>query len=99
MDDLLFLFACPDFISSDYCYSVEMQKALTMHKARQACVIPVILRPVDWGSTLIKTLQVLPSSGKPITTWSNRDKAFAEVAQGIRAVVETLLNLPQHSNI
>jgi hypothetical protein len=99
ISNIILLLVSPDFMSSDYCYSVEMQKALAMHKARRACVIPIILRPVDWESTLIKTLQVLPPDGKPITTWSNRDKAFAEVAQGIRAVVETFLDPPQQYNI
>jgi DNA-binding NarL/FixJ family response regulator len=36
-------------------------------------------------------LQVYPSSGVPVTGWSNEGKAFVDVVQGIKAAVETLL--------
>lgn len=97
--NIILLLISPDFISSDYCYSVEMQKALDMHQTGQARVIPVILRPVDWESTPIKKLQVVPANGKPITTWSNRDQAYKEVAQRIRTVVEMFLTPPQQPKI
>jgi hypothetical protein len=34
----------PDFIASDYCYSVEMQRAMERHELGDACVIPIILQ-------------------------------------------------------
>jgi hypothetical protein len=89
--DLVLLLISPNFLRSDYCYGVEMQRALEKHEAGKARVIPVILRPVDWQGTPLSKLQVLPTEGKPISTWRNRDEAFREVAQGIRMVVETLL--------
>src|SRR6266480_2456082 len=45
---IFLLLVSPDFISSDYCYSIEMKQALERHKAGDARVIPIILRPVDW---------------------------------------------------
>jgi len=89
--NIILLLISPDFISSDYCYSVEMKKALEMHQNGQARVVPIVLRPVDWKSTPLKNLQILPTGGKPITLWPNRDQAFTDVAQGIRRIVETLL--------
>lgn len=88
---IILLLISPDFFSSDYCYSVEMKKALDRQKTGKARVVPIILRPVDWQSTLLKDLQVLPAGGRPITLWSNRDQAFAAVAQSIREIVEALL--------
>src|SRR5205085_6292964 len=48
---IILLLVSPAFMDSDYCYSEEMQQALKRHKAEDAHVIPVILRPVHWQST------------------------------------------------
>src|SRR5690242_9935490 len=45
---IILLLISADFLASDYCYSVEMQCALQRHEAREARVIPIILRPVSW---------------------------------------------------
>src|SRR5205085_4556988 len=46
--DLILLLISPDSMSSDYCYTKEMTRALERHRKREARVIPIILRPVDW---------------------------------------------------
>jgi TIR domain len=88
--DIILLLVSSDFLSSEYCYSIEMQEALRRHKAGEAVVIPIILRPVDWQGTPFSSLQVLPGEGRPVTSWSNRDEAFEQIAQGIRGVVMAL---------
>lgn len=45
--DIILLLVSSDFIDSDYCYDVEMKRALKRHEAEDARVIPIILRPVD----------------------------------------------------
>ena len=37
-----------DFVASDYCDGAEMKLAMTRHQAGEACIIPVIVRAVDW---------------------------------------------------
>src|SRR6266446_816660 len=87
---LILLLISASFIASDYCYGIEMQRALERHHAKQARVIPIILRPVDWSNTRFAALQFLPRNGKAITTWQNRDEALLDVANGIRKVIENL---------
>jgi internalin A len=90
--DVILLLVSADFLASDYCYDVEMQRAMERHAAGEAVVIPVILREVDWHSALFGKLQALPKDGKPVTSWSNRDEAFTDIARGIRRAVEQLTN-------
>ena len=87
---IILLLISPDFIASDYCYSVEVKRAMERHEAGEAFVIPVILRRVDWKSASFGKLQALPKDGKPIMKWANRDEAFFDVAKGIREAVEEL---------
>src|SRR5262249_17416768 len=72
---IILLLISADFLASDYCYEIEMQRALERHHNGEARVIPVILRQVDWHSAPFGTLQVLPRDAKPITSWTDRDEA------------------------
>ncbi|GHO82976.1 FxSxx-COOH system tetratricopeptide repeat protein [Dictyobacter formicarum] len=94
---IILLLVSSDFLASDYCYQVEMKRALARNQAGQARVIPVILRPADWKGALFSHLQVLPTDAKAITTWSNRDEAFVDVVTGIRRAIEDLSLLPASS--
>lgn len=87
--DIILLLISPDFMASDYCFDVEMVKAIKRHEHGEARVIPVILRPVDWQGTPLGTLQALPIDAKPITLWSNQDEAFKNVIEGIKKIIET----------
>jgi len=80
------------FIASDYCYSIEMKRAMERHEQGEARVIPIILRHVDFQGTPFSKLQALPTNAIPVKSksWSDQDEAFYNVAEGIRKVVEQL---------
>lgn len=87
--DIILLFISPHFFESDYCYEAEMMDAMRRHEAGAARVVPIILRPCAWHSAPFAGLQALPTDGRAITTWSNRDEACLNVAEGVmRAVGE-----------
>ena len=50
---IILLLISVDFLASEYCYGVEMRRALERHYTGEARVIPIILRPVDWQSDLL----------------------------------------------
>jgi len=85
---IILLLISPDFMSSDDLYGREMPRAIERHRAGEAYVIPVILRPVDWQGAPFSNLLVLPKGARPVTTWPDRDEAFLDVAKGIRKVVD-----------
>jgi hypothetical protein len=87
---VILLLISADFLASDYCFDLEMKAAMRRHDRKEAAVVPIILRPVEWETSPFGRLQVLPRDGKPITTYSNQDTAFKEVALGIRALVDDL---------
>jgi hypothetical protein len=89
--DLILLLISHHFMDSDYCYGIEMKRALEKHHAGTARLIPILLSPVDWEDTPISSLQALPTDGRPITQWRDRNVAFVNAVKGIREVVQTLL--------
>jgi hypothetical protein len=96
---IILLLVSPDFMDSDYCYSIEMKRAMERHERGEARVIPIILRPVYWQAALFSKLQVLPTDGKPLTdrNWHTLDEAFFNVAEGIRAAIDTRTASTDHN--
>jgi hypothetical protein len=88
--EIILLLASPEFLASDYCYEIEMKRALERHAAGEARVIPVILRPCDWENSPLKSLRATPHDGKPVVKHANIDDAYREVVQDIRAAIAEL---------
>ena len=88
--DIILLLISTDFLASDYCYDIEMKRAMERQEAKEARVIPVILRPVDWEKAPFAKLQALPRDAKAVTLWNNEDEAFSNIAAGIQKTVEQL---------
>ncbi|HYP39092.1 MAG TPA: FxSxx-COOH system tetratricopeptide repeat protein [Chloroflexia bacterium] len=91
---VILLLVSADFLASDYCYGIEMKKALQRDKVKEARVIPVILRDVYWRGAPFGKLQALPTDGKAVTSWGNPDSAFKIVAEGIVKVIEEIRAKP-----
>lgn len=81
--DIILLLISPDFIASDYCYGKELTRAIEKHESKQARVIPIIIRPTEWSHSPFAKLQALPKDAKAVTSWSNEDEAWLDVAKGI----------------
>jgi tetratricopeptide (TPR) repeat protein len=88
--DVILLLISASFAASDFCYSLEMKRAMERHEAGEAVVIPILLHPCDWTHAPFGTLQVLPG-GAAISLASNPEEALYNVARRIRERVEELL--------
>jgi len=85
--DIILLLVSPDFINSDYCYEIEMTRALERHDADEAMVLPILLRPVDWNELSFSRLQAMPRDLRAVTSWSNHDDAWLDIEKGIRQAI------------
>ena len=85
------------FMNSDYCYGNEMKRALERQELGEAKVIPIILRPVDWQSAIGK-LYALPTDAKPVSNWRPEDKAYLDIAENIRKIVQEFSQENNSSN-
>lgn len=92
---IILLLVSSDFIASDFCWNVEMEVALKRHELREARVVPIILRTVNWKEAPFSKLQGLPIDAKPVTSWDDQDVAFTNISKGIEKEVEKLLANPQ----
>ena len=93
--NIILLLISSDFLASDYCYDIELTRAMERHVAIEAVVIPVILRRCDWAGAPFAGLAALPQDAKPVTAWDDEDEAFTDIARGIRRVAERLAANPR----
>jgi len=59
--DIVLLLVSSDFLHSDYCYDIEVKRALERHAEGSTRVIPAILRPCDWQKTPLGKLNATPT--------------------------------------
>jgi hypothetical protein len=90
--DVILLIVSIDFINSNYCYDIELERALARHADGEAVVIPIIARSCMWKIAPFAKLQAVPKDAKPLALWANLDEALSAVAASIRDTVETILN-------
>jgi formylglycine-generating enzyme required for sulfatase activity len=93
--DIILLLVSPDFVNSDYCFSTELEQAIRRHEAEKAIFVPVVLEPCDWSWLPFGKFQAFPKNAKAITTWTNQNEAFLDVATGIRKVAQELFEKRQ----
>ncbi len=89
--DVILLLISVDFINSDFCYQIELEKAMERHEGDEARVIPIILRACLWNHTPFAKLQALPTSAKAVTSWPDIDGAMTDIARGVEVVARDLL--------
>src|SRR5262249_19936683 len=88
---VILLLVSADFLASDYCYDLEMARAMTRHDEGTARVIPIILRDCDWSDAPFGKLQALPKNAKPVKSWADQDEAFIDIAKGIKMAIAEIV--------
>lgn len=94
--DIILLLVSPYFLNSDYCYDIEMKRALERHESGDARVIPAILHPCDWHSAPFGKLMATPTDGKPVSKYPNQHDAFLDIVTSIRSVATELAGREVH---
>ncbi|MBV9668324.1 MAG: hypothetical protein JO327_09365 [Nitrososphaeraceae archaeon] len=64
-----------------------MQYAFQRYAAREARIIPIIIRPCEWRQSPLGKFQPLPGKGLPVNDWKPQDKAYHEIEIGIRKII------------
>ena len=75
-----------------YVLKNEINLAMERHRQNKTIVVPVWTRSCDFTNLRFSALQGLPSNGKAVDTYSNKDEAFTEIAVKLKNIVSNLKN-------
>lgn len=87
--DIALLLISADFLASKYCQQSELQRLMDRHAQGDVWIIPIVVRTADWQSTPLGQLKCLPTDGKAVTLWGDRDAAWFNVETGIKKAIES----------
>lgn len=87
--DIILLLISADFLASNYCYDIEIIKAMDRHQQGEAKVIPIIVRPCDWKDLPFSKIQGLPQDAKALSTWTDIDEGYLNVIEGIKSAINS----------
>jgi len=88
--DLFLPLISADFLSSGYCYDLELKRALERHEQGSMRVVPIIVQPCDWKASPLGRLKALPKDGKPVADWTNENTAWLDVVAQLRKLADEL---------
>ena len=83
--DILLYLVSASSLASENC-----NKELGESLSSDIRVIPIILESCDWQDHRLSNIQALPDKGKPINEWKPESKAWQNVVDGIRKVVNKI---------
>jgi hypothetical protein len=86
--DVICLCISANFLSSDACMK-EKEKAFELKETHTVSVVPIILSDCGWLDIKdISTLLALPTDGQPIANYNDTNKAWREVYEGLKKILE-----------
>lgn len=81
--DIILALLSADYFDSPACQA-QLNQALRRQPQACFCIVPVVLRSVNWKDSPLAGLRPLPEDGKPITATPDRDSAWQAVVDGLR---------------
>jgi len=85
--NLVLLLLSPDFLASDYCFGVEVDRCLARLKTGTLRVVPILLRPCLWKESPFSELQIIPRDARPLGPSSDSEERWNDVALEISQIV------------
>jgi len=87
--DLILFLASADSLASEYCYEIELKRALARHEAGEAIVVSIILDHCDWKNTPLAKFIVLPRDGREVVKHPNHNEAFQQITEELRRLLKS----------
>ena len=89
--DLILILMSVDAIASEYIHGIELRRAMERHEQGSARVVPLIVRVCAWREeTWLGQVQAIPLGDTPIAEHTSADRAWDEVREQLKAVIEGL---------
>lgn len=87
--------ATPEFIETEYCYSLQLKHAVERHTTSKAYVLPIIFYasvfPLLDGIPFAKLIP-LTLDGQPVNKLPHQNEAVHNIAEGIRYALQYQYN-------
>ncbi|GAB3855726.1 hypothetical protein GCM10028822_27030 [Hymenobacter terrigena] len=90
--DIILLLISASFINSDYCYNIELKKAIERHENNEATVVPILLSECVWNRAPFAKIVMANEDATPIDNvkyWT-LNEALSKTAANIGRLVDSI---------
>jgi hypothetical protein len=85
--DIILLLFSADLLAEDFIWGAEMNRILGKVKRREVQLIPILLSPSGFVDTPFAAYAAVPQRDKPISSYANKDEAWAIIVEYIKGVL------------
>jgi hypothetical protein len=87
---IVLLLVSSSFINSSFCMDKELVAAMERHNKGECIVVPIIIRPCDFGDMPFAKFQAVPKNAKPISKWDDEDEAWLDVVKKLKLAIDAI---------
>ncbi len=97
--DVVLLLLSSSYCLSDFCWTIEMPRAIERRDLGKAQVVPILLRAMHWNIPPINKLTIVPRDKVAVNSAKNIDEAFAEIVGEIGSVIGDVVKHRAHEDL
>lgn len=94
--DIIAFLISIDFLTSEYCYEIELKHALSRLENGEIRILPIIIRQCKWQDSIFKTYLSATKNGNPVSKYTDHDEAWCEVVDNIKRLCTKINDLKEH---
>lgn len=86
--DIIILLISSSYISSNFCYNIEMERAFQREKNGECIIVPVLLKKTSLNESMpFYNLKTFPTDRKPISSFRSRNDGYVDVTEGLTTLI------------
>lgn len=91
--DIILLLISNEYISSNFCYNIEMERAFKRQKQNECIIVPILLKKTSINEAMpFYNLKTLPTDRKPITAFKPYNDGYVDVAEQLTELIRDFIN-------
>lgn len=86
---IILLLISANYISSEFCYSIELKRALERHEKGECLIVPIMIKPIPTLEGLpFAKLKCIPFDARPISSTRPKDKGYAAAVSDLEKLLQ-----------
>ncbi len=91
--DIILLLISENYISSNFCYNIEMERAFKREQQKQCIIVPILLKDASLNEAMpFYNLKTLPTDRKPVTSFHPHNKGYADITDQLTKIIRKFID-------
>lgn len=98
--DIIILLISSAYISSNFCYNIEMERAFKREQENKCLIVPILLKKTALNESMpFYNLKTLPTDRKPISSFRSKNDGYVDVTEHLTTLIRNYIKKDNSSKI